>query len=1168
MTVIGQRLRLRLFLEGVEVPVIAATVQSQPNAPATCAIQIPANDFALDLKPRTLVHLFFFDLHNGGPLRDQVGVYGSGIRVNSEVDPDIEKDLAISEFESTEEQSLVDLENENFKLLFGGEVLGIQFAKEPMSRSIMLQCVDWSSYWDIAFQYRGGGLFGPGAQAAMSGASGSLFSSFLSGSGDVVHRLFTTPPRNYPALRGTLLGGLMHILESIGGIYFGKHAIRGHNDFFSIAELRLHLTQMVGANPYAERDEKRLLDARGFGSIFSRSLSGLGKQVSVRAVLNALQKYVFHEVVPVTTPRFIPSTADPTTRGLQNTTLKAEPGLQPLANAARTLQRRVIDLRTKLEVSTTPEEAQRQSGRDLHRVLNRLARDCDLAAARARRAMLAKTQGGEYRYTDSAASARVSAIFAVAGSNFNSMYRILEVMARGQTPLILPTTELGESKQLQLLLAQNEKMMQELLELQLQKRVPWGNVQPDPPPRLLTQLYRPDVWMVSPPRCNVIFPELYSSLQYARDFSQEPTRFLLRTHDAMLGSDMLFDGFYFAPNRVPGSRSGRPMLRGHGGEQGMSIRRELMEHELFTGIIPVFERMSDLNLNAIGGGNIEIDGVRYGYAQLAANHIFFQRRFQSRQLQVSGKFNPYVALGFPALVIDRYMPETAFFSDAQRNATAGQLAQVLRDGESVGLSEDPEERARIQAAADERERLAARGLAEHRPLAHYLGTPAVLVHSLSAQSAAGTTQIQMGYARSTNETTEFLGDNEVPPTEQRGRSTRRTRNTRVHTDVASLEPPIVGSRGLRGGMITEVVDVTDRYARRAPTRTTTRNATGQTQYVGGRSLPLYIPERTYSGRRRRATMVVVGITQPAASYGPEVVGLVGTVGSTQTGSGESDVEVTFRAYTIYETIGVYSREFITVTPENLTFPPWYSDHYRSQNIGGLYSYFFGTGAITDPTTFLTPGARPPQSPVAANPGAASNSASINLVGGAASGLAPLEDNQNQAGTRPMNLPGGNGTAGPPGEQDTGVAGDIAARSSIATAVDELVRVYSQVKHKHYDVEQFIRAYTWRPVASMVDLFGTSNLEIDDRGNVTRGVEGFHSRAFGDYDDLRTLIAAGEGGQPPTVLGLHIYNPNDVDNADAQPDGDATISAELDTRREKRLQVLRYLHALVYTRGVG
>ena len=1168
MTVIGQRLHLRLFLEGVEVPVIAATVQSQPNAPATCSIQIPANDFALDLKPRTLVHLFFFDLHNGGPMRDQVGIYGAGITVRSEVDPDIEKALDDADLESTDEQSLTDLENENYKLLFGGEVLGLQFSKEPMSRSIILQCVDWSSYWDIAFQYRGGGLFGPGMQAAFSGSSGSLFNSFLSGSADIVYRLFSTPPRTYPELRGTLIGGLMHIIESIGGTYFGKSAIRGHNDFFSLAELRLHLTQMVGANPYAERDEVRLLSAHGFGSNFSRSLGGLGKQVSIRAVLNALQRYVFHEVVPITTPRFIPSTADPTTPGLQTTKLESETSLKPLANAAHTFQRKILDLKQKLKMSQDETSARQQSGRDIDRTLQRLARDCDLAAARARRALLAKQSNNELRYADTAASRRVTAIFAIAGSNFNNIYALLERMNRGATPFILPTTSMGENKQIAALLEQADKLMQELLEIQIQKRVPVGTRQPNPPPRLLTQIYRPDVWMVAPPRCNVVFPELYSSLQYARDFSQEPTRFMLRTSSAFMGSDMLFDGFYFAPNRVPGARTGRTLGRGRVGveppdrsDAGAGFARDFMDHELFTGIIPVFERMSDLNLHAVNGGSIEIDGVRYGYAQLAANHIFFQRRFMSRQLQVSGKFNPYLTLGFPALVIDRYMPETAFFSAEQRNATAGAIAQTLREGEAEGLSDDPEERARIRQEADARVASATEELAKERPLTHYLGTPASLVHSLSAQQTVGTTQIQMGYARTTNETTEFLGDNAVQT-----RSATRTRNARISTDVAALEAPVVGSRGLRGGKILEVTDVTDRYQRRAPTRTTDRNATAQTQYVGGKRLPLYIPERTYAGRRRRATTVLVGVSQPAASYGPEVVGLVGTVGSIQTGAGTSEVNVEFRAYTIVEEIGVYSQEFRTVPTEDLTFPPWYGEHYRSQNIGGLYSYFFGTGAITDPTTFLTPGARPPQTPTGVSPQAASNSVTVHLVASSpnVSGL----DGTNQTGTPPINIAGGNGVPGPEGTPSDNVVGDIEARSPIGTAVDELVRVYSQVKHKHYDVEQFIRAYTWRPVASMIDLFGTANLEIDDRGNVKRGVEGFHSRAFGDYDDLRTLVAAGEGGQPPTILGLHVYDPNEIDSTEARPQGDAAISARLDTRKEKRIQVLKYLHALVYTRGVG
>ena len=40
MSGVGQRLRLRLFIEGIEVPIIAAQVQVAPNSPAQCSIQM------------------------------------------------------------------------------------------------------------------------------------------------------------------------------------------------------------------------------------------------------------------------------------------------------------------------------------------------------------------------------------------------------------------------------------------------------------------------------------------------------------------------------------------------------------------------------------------------------------------------------------------------------------------------------------------------------------------------------------------------------------------------------------------------------------------------------------------------------------------------------------------------------------------------------------------------------------------------------------------------------------------------------------------------------------------------------------------------------------------------------------------------------------------------
>src|SRR6185503_6133439 len=66
------------------------------------------------------------------------------------------------------------------------------------------------------------------------------------------------------------------------------------------------------------------------------------------------------------------------------------------------------------------------------------------------------------------------------------------------------------------------------------------------------------------------------------------------------------------------------------------------------------------------------------------------------------------------------------------------------------------------------------------------------------------------------------------------------------------------------------------------------------------------------------------------------------------------IEVSFRAWRIREEVGVYFRENVDLPVEDLVFPPWYGSHYRSQAIGGLYSYFFGTGSITDPLEIWQP----------------------------------------------------------------------------------------------------------------------------------------------------------------------------------------------------------------------
>ena len=1291
MAATGQYLHLRLFLEGVEVPVVSAQIQSQKNSPAMASIQIVANDYALDLRPRTLVHLFAFDIYNGVPPRDTVSIGAPGTRVHSRedgVDPELAGLFPPERFASTPDQDQTDLVNENYKLVFGGEIVGFSFQKSPISRSIVLQCVDWSSYWDIAYQYQVAGfsLGGGGVRGAFTGASTTVFNDFLEGNGDIVSRIIARPPRSYPSLANTLLGGVVHIIEAIGGVYFGQRAIRGTNDFFSFAEIRLHLTQMVGANPYSNQDEKRLLSANGFGSLFRRSLAGLGRLVSIRAILLSLQRYIFHEVIPITSPRYIPPIYDPNLPRFEEVGLGSDPQTRQLARAAQLIkdraqelkdrQNRVVDSVSAVDpasfgagfinmtatLNVRVQESDARGG--LARELPSLARTCNQAATRARTVSIALGEASGSRPDQPLNIGGCSRLFSQAATWFSEIVAILnnlttgepvapnsvsseDAAARAAVPVRrniyfrTATSASGQTvlNRLNLII----EYMQQIIDLRFRRRIQRTTQQPDPPPRLLTQIYRPDVWMTAPPRCNVVFPELYSQFQFARNFQEETTRLLLRTHSAFYGSDVLFDGFYMAPANLLGVRRGRPVTRGQPAaienvEFPLHIRRDMLDHELYTGIIPAFERMSDLNLHALRNGYFEVNGIRIGYAQLACNHIFFQKRYQTRQLQMSGRFNPYIVLGFPMLIIDKYMAVDELGSSTYDAAFAARLRSILADGDGIQTNPTTEEQQRIVQANYARLNEIVADVLTARPNTHYLGTPEVISHSLDATSG-GNTSVQMSYARTTNERTEFLGDNV-------GTLGRRTRNQRLTSTVAAWEEPREGATGFRGGRIVSVRDVTDEFLRRAarrprpapaggggvpatavsqdaegnyldasgtvissPTpprvRRTTRTATGAVRYSSTRTAPLYIADAAVSFYATRGTQVVVGVEQPAQSYGPEVVALVGSGGSYDAstisrsswygvrtagegGATLTEVLVSFRAYRIVEDIGVYERRDVSLPAEFMVYPPWFGNHWRPNQIGGLYAYFFGTGAITDPLVVRSgSGDSSRADPSAATPAAdgellrASTERALSVEFTRRFGDPDLITTRTAPSGETRPTPGASDAAGvssgevvgPAGSEPTeeeeildSIIGQISVRSPIALAAEEVVRIYSQVKLNRYDVHSFIRAYAWRPVASMVDLFGTANLEITDQGEVVRGVEGFHSRAFGDFDDLRQIIGPGDGSRPRTILGLAVDNP-DESSDDARAAAAAPIAARLDTRKEKRTAVLRYLLYLMSSCGV-
>jgi hypothetical protein len=1140
MSAVGNHLRLRLFLEGVEIPVIAASITSQKNAAAMCSIQIPANDYALDFKPRTLVHLFSYDSYRGAPPEQQVWVGGAGLDVKNRFRTDPDQGSKIPTEASpvqSPELTMVDLENDNYKLIFGGEVIGISYQKTPASRCMALQCIDWSSYWDIAYQYQVSGmsLGGGGIKAAFTAANTTVFNDMLEGSGDIVLKLLSTAPRSYPKLKGSLLGGIMHLIEAIGGCYFGKNAVKGTNDFFSLAEMRLHLTQMVGANPASASDELRLLHANGFGSLFSKALGGLGKLVTIRQVLLALQRYIFHEIVPITAPYFIPPQADPNTVQSEAVPISADTATAPLARSAQSLKARALEILGRQDQSTTLQVSETQSAArgGLQKELLGLAGVATEAQRTARKVAL--------RHGGSPANNGLSQVSAAFETATRQFVAVLGACRYGTTGTYrFPLANTSAAQRVRQTLQAIADSMQQVLEAKYTRPANRAMSQPDPPPRLLTQIYRPDVWMVAPPRCNVIFPELYSQFSYGRNFLNEVSRMLLRTNEAFYGSDILFDGFYMAPSRLLGARKGKKIGTGRVGidppdlsDAPAWVVKDMLDHELYTGITPSFERMSDLNLHAIRGGSTMINGAKVGYAQLACNHIFFQYRFKARELMCSGKFNPYAVLGFPMVIIDKYTSDDQLQGEYDPKV-ARRLAESF-------LSLPHTEQQNIVEVTGSRLSTLQAEISADRPQTHYLGTPELISHNISAESG-GTTQYQMSYARTTNEKTEFLGDNV-------GRSAKAKlkKNVKPYNIVAALEPPRVGSKGPLGGKISEVTEVTSQYQRSKPKKTSAKAST-TASYASSTLLPLFVGGRNYAGRERKGTRVPVGVELPATAYGSEVVALAGSGGRAVAGSG--DVLVTFLAFRIVEEVGSYEAHDVELPPEELAFPPWYGDDYRTTRIGGLYSRFFGIGSITDPTVVV--GSIAPQS-VADD---AKRALYVQFESTFGSDQLPVP------GFSSTPEPTGGGSIGPAGDPD--ILGEVEARSPIADAVTEIVRIYSATRTQHYDTPAFVNNYCWRPIASIVDMFGTADLQITDSGVVTAGREGFHSRSFGDFDDLRQLVGPGANGLPQRVLGLEAA-PSEI-SAD-QVDPSAKIAARLDTRKEKRLAVLRYLAALAASRGV-
>jgi hypothetical protein len=911
-----------------------------------------------------------------------------------------------------------------YKLLFGGEIVGFVWNKNQANRALVLQCMDWSNYWDYAYQYSNTGIFGPGRKAMFSGGATNLFTDFLEGKGSVITRIVASGRCNsFPKLKG-LAAGIIRLMEAIGGTYYpnpgaaSQKRLAGQNLFFSTAELRLHITHMVAAIEN-DKTSQTLLRRHGWHRLFSRQLGGLGGQVSIRKAINALQGIIFHETYGQPCPYYRPG-LDNTVSGQKRMRLVDSPQFSNVATIAEQVRSSVEAISVLLQ-SVTSEQIASVGGSSTFRasISQRLG---------AQRKLLNRLQATVT--TQRAPSSAKSLIS-------HSTRKITTASTRFRRwRLSAPeAVRTGVTKQLDEVVSDLSRLSRLTINL-----TPRGMQQPA---RLNQHILRPDIWFGAPPRCNVLFPEDYDSISYQRMFMQEPTRLLLKTNDEFFGEDFLFDKLYFAP-QTSSVKKNKAQMRS-------MMNGDLLDHELFTGILPVFEKSGEFNVFASKSGT-QKQMNKVGFAQRSANFLYFKYRFNARRMRVSGRFNPFIACGFPGLIIDKPVdgPTAALHNElrAKQNLPRSEISQTLGT--------------------------------------NFLGNFTEVSHSISQSESHGRTEISCSYPRQVEESVEFLGAAEVVQTVR-----RKVGETMRSTDVAAINAPKILSFGPNGGRIKNVTDVTASY-----------NSGSVENRVA-----LYQAKGRKGGRVQRVD-VPVGVPTSGHALGSEDVTEL-TGGPTRS--------VVFRAYRVEEEVPRFRREAADIPAEVLMTPGWYDNTvWNTANIGKAYQELFGTGSITDPQTVndnLGGSSVPSESSVEATERSEEASS--------------IEDPRNDA-LAYLSLDEG---------------------SSIQDAVDFLTLTYSFIRQNGYNVDEFKRAYAWRPIATMVDIFGTTNLEFSSDGqDVISGIEGFHSRAFGPYDDLFGLVSP----EIENILGIK------RGSASAQ---------KADTRKRKQEAVQHLSASLTHSRGI-
>lgn len=273
-----QLLKLRLFLEGIEVPVIGASVTSAIGSPAQANIEVIGDRTVLEFPPRTMVHLFVYDP-----------------RAKSKVAP---KDP-----------------DGKYTLLFCGDLMSVSYNKTGATRNATLACLDDSSYHDLAYTYffsnrsavRGTVPDLTQERAYFVGASTGMAGT--TGAGDLLRNILTEVFRDptpktfgFSGLKG-LTGAMIRLIEKFSGITDLKRG--GVNQFFSFHSRRKRLLSQIYVSG-ADNLAHHLLSSKFIIDFINKKATTLGELITLRQLIKYILDFIYYRIVPNSSPMYVP----------------------------------------------------------------------------------------------------------------------------------------------------------------------------------------------------------------------------------------------------------------------------------------------------------------------------------------------------------------------------------------------------------------------------------------------------------------------------------------------------------------------------------------------------------------------------------------------------------------------------------------------------------------------------------------------------------------------------------------------------------------------------------------------------------------------------------------------------------------------------------------------